>query len=338
MKRRLVIHAENGLQRFNSKVENALIRYLNQEIVGIIDPVNSGKTANDVLGFGKKIPIAASLEEFLEFKPNYLLIGASSVKTTFPMDWYPMIIKSLQDRIHILNGLYQSLASVAEFKLLAEKYKTKIIDLRLHPDKNLKYKGQTDNLQSKKVVMVGTNENAGRLTSTIEIVKYLHRSGISADWVATGLASYLIKNKGVITESLKAELISGFIENELIENDQKFEFILVEGQGELTDPYKAPALTGILHGARPDALIMCQKVETSSDLNQVVNAYNDISHFMSYINSAPVAGISLNTSSMPEETASDFIVKAQNTLNLPVFDPIRFQNGLLDCFKKIKKK
>ena len=249
-----------------------------------------------------------------------------------------MIIKALQDRIHILNGLYQSLASVAEFKLLAQKYKTKIIDLRVHPNKNLKYKGLVDNIQSKKVAIVGVNENAGRLTSTIEIVKFLHRSGISADWVATGLASYLIKNKGVITESLKAELISGFIENELMDNDQKFEFILVEGQGELSDPYKAPSLTGILHGTRPDALILCQKAELSSELSHIVNAHNDLLRFMRHVNSAPIAGISLNTSSLPDDSAKDLIQRVHENLGLPVFDPIRFPESILDCFKNIKKK
>jgi len=211
MKRRIIIHSDSPLKAVHSNIESDLVRYLSNEVIGIVDKSNAGKTVQEVLGFGGDIPIAATLDEFLTLKPNYLLIGASSFKGTFPMEWYPMVIKALQMRIHILNGLHQPLNSLAEFDLLAKKYKAKIIDLRENGEKPIKFKNVTRNIQAKKVLIAGANSNSGELTTTMEIVNSIHKDGVSADWIATGLSSRLIKGKGFIAESLTADLISGQI-------------------------------------------------------------------------------------------------------------------------------
>jgi uncharacterized NAD-dependent epimerase/dehydratase family protein len=338
MKRRIIIHTENPLKPVQSKLESDLVRYLNNEVIGIIDPKNSGKTVQDVFGFGGNIPIASTLDEFLTQKPNYLLLGASSFKGTFPMEWYPMVIKALQMRVHILNGLHQPLSSLAEFDLLAKKYKAKIIDLRDIGEKPIKYKNISNNIQAKKVLISGSNFNAGKLTTTLELVTAFHKNGISADWVATGLSSRLIKGKGFIAESMIADLISGYVENELVELDQKFEYLFVEGQGSVNDPIYAGVSLSILHGTRPDAVVLCHNVESGQDIPDLHDVLNNFNSILKQITKAPVIGLSLNTGILPEDKAVKFIENARNEFDFPVIDPLRSDlKAMISALKNIQK-
>jgi len=338
MKRRIIIHSDNPIKAVYSNIESDLVRYLHGEIIGIIDRSNAGKTAEDVFGFGGDIPVAATLDEFLTLKPNYLLIGASSFKGTFPMEWYPMVIKALQMRIHILNGLHQPLNSLAEFDLLAKKYKAKIIDLRENNEKPIKFKNITRNIQAKKVLIAGANSNSGELTTTLEIVNSIHKDGVSADWIATGLSSRLIKGKGFIAESLTADLISGYVENELIELDQKFEYLFVESQGAISDPIRASVAIGILHGTKPDAVILSFLVETASDADLVIRGYENYKSVLRQIVKADLIGVALNTALLSEEDAALLIQQVKEKIHLPVVDPVRFGvSDLVSALKSVEK-
>jgi D-glutamate N-acetyltransferase len=338
MKRRIIIHSDSPLKAVHSNIESDLVRYLSGEIIGIIDKSNAGKTAESVLGFGGDIPIAATLDEFLTLKPNYLLIGASSFKGTFPMEWYPMVIKALQMRIHILNGLHQPLNSLAEFDLLAKKYKAKIIDLRENGEKPIKFKNVTRNIQAKKVLIAGANSNSGELTTTMEIVNSIHKDGISADWIATGLSSRLIKGKGFIAESLTADLISGYVENELMELDQKFEYLFVESQGAINDPIKASVCIGILHGVKPDAVILSYLVDSSNDVDSVIKSYENYKNVLRQITKADLIGVALNTALLSEENANEMIKGVKAKIHLPVIDPIRSGvSELVNALKGVEK-
>lgn len=334
MKRRIIIHSDNPLKAVHSNIESDLIRYLSSEIIGIIDKSSAGKTVQDVFGFGGDIPIASTLDEFLTLKPNYLLIGASSFKGTFPMEWYPMVIKALQMRIHILNGLHQTLNSLAEFDLLAKKYKAKIIDLRENSEKPIKFKNITRNIQAKKVLIAGANINAGELTTTMEIVNSVHKDGVSADWIATGLSSRLIKGKGFIAESLTADLISGYVENELLELDQKFEYLFIESQGAIIDPIRASVAVGILHGARPDAVILTFRVESTNDTDMIVRGFENYKHMLRQIVKANLIGVALNTALLSEEDANCVMQGVKEQIHLPVVDPVR--TGVADLVNALK--
>jgi len=338
MKRRIIIHTDDTLKPVYSSIECDLIRYLSGEIIGVIDKSNSGKTVQDVIGFGGDIPIAATLDEFLTLKPNYLLIGASSFKGTFPMEWYPMIIKALQMRVHILNGLHQPLNSLAEFDLLAKKYKARIVDLRETSEKPIKFKNLTSSIQAKKILIAATNNNSGKLATTIELLKTIHKNGYSADWIATGLASRLIKGKGFIAESILADLVSGYVENELYELDQKFEFLLIESQGTIKDPIKAGTSISILHGTGPDAVIICFNAESVNDVDEIQNAHDNYKAVLKQISKAKIIGISLNTSLLSAEDSQKLIKEAHEKLRIPVIDPLTSDlSEMLAAIKAVEK-
>ena len=49
MKRRIVILAEKKFGPLTSKMANSTIRYLNEEVVAVIDSANAGKTVDQLL-------------------------------------------------------------------------------------------------------------------------------------------------------------------------------------------------------------------------------------------------------------------------------------------------
>jgi uncharacterized NAD-dependent epimerase/dehydratase family protein len=324
MKKYIVILADGKLQPVFSKTESALIRYSRDHILGIIDPVNAGKTVNEVLGFGGEIPIAGTLDEFFHLNPNYLFIGTALYGGNFLMEWYPMIIKAIQSKLNIINGLHQSLLDIAEFNLLAKKYRTKIIDLRHVEDKFTKYKGVTHSIKSKKILVAGTNDLSGKLSTTIEVVTGLHRQGSSADWLPTSLAGTQIKKKGQIIESMNSDQVSGYVEYELYEMNDKFEYLFVEGRGSLRNQLLAPAMMGILHGTAPHGVLLCHRMEESLNINLILRSIEFYQNLLQNEKTPSVIAVSVNSSLVEENKALELLASIEEKCGIPATDPVRF--------------
>ena len=67
----------NAFDYILNKTGNMLIRYRPEDVCCVIDPVTSGKTAQDVLGFGGEIPVVSNFIAATEFDPNAMLIGSA---------------------------------------------------------------------------------------------------------------------------------------------------------------------------------------------------------------------------------------------------------------------
>jgi len=329
MKRRIVILAEKNFGPITSKMANAAIRYLSDEIVAVVDSSRAGRTAQEVLNFGGDIPVISSIDESFRLEPTTLLIGISPPGGEFPSDWYPMIIKAIQNKLDIISGLHEFLQDIAEFRVLADKYNVKIIDLRKYDQKETLARGVARNFRSKIILTVGSHGNVGKMTATIEIVKALQQLGKSADWFATGQIGILLKGKGVPLDTIKGDFISGTLEAALARVDGNFEYLFVEGQGSLQHLGYSPVALGVMHGCLPDAMIGCVRTDVgisdygvdTQDLKTMIRVNEEM---LSFVKPAKVVGISLNTYHLSEEKAKAAIAEAQNRTGLPATDPVRF--------------
>jgi uncharacterized NAD-dependent epimerase/dehydratase family protein len=344
MKRRIVILADNKFGPLTSKMANSAIRYLNDQIVSVIDSRNAGKNVNEVIGFGGEIPVYGTLDESLRHDPNTLLIGVSPAGGKFPSEWYPLVINAIQNRLHIISGLHEFLGDIAEFIVLAEKYRVKITDLRKNNKPNLLARGLARKFRSKIILTVGTHGNIGKMTTTIEMVKELQERGTSADWLATGQIGILLKGKGVPVDSVKGDFISGSIEAAVAAMDGNFEFVFVEGQGSIQHLGFSAVSLGILHGCLPDAMILCHRSDIgvseygvdTNNLHRMIKLHEDL---ISFIKPSKIVAISLNTYNLPEDKAIALIDDIKKTTGLPTTDPIRFgpkvlNNAVLKFFSK----
>ncbi|MCP5915957.1 NAD-dependent epimerase/dehydratase family protein, partial [Klebsiella pneumoniae] len=84
----------------------------------------------------------------------------------------------------------------------------------------------------------------------------LRARGIAADFRATGQTGILIAGSGVPIDAVVADFISGGIEM-LAPAREDDGWDLIEGQGSLFHPSFAGVSTGLLHGAQPEAIVLC---------------------------------------------------------------------------------
>jgi uncharacterized NAD-dependent epimerase/dehydratase family protein len=348
MKRKIIILAEKNLGPVTSKMANGVIRYLNDEVVAVIDSNHGGKKVQEVLNFGGDIPIYNSLEEALQHQANYLLIGISPYGGKFPPTWYPIIITAIQNKLNIISGLHEFLSDVAEFRILSEKYNVKLIDLREYKKPDITARGIARNFRSKIVLTVGTHGNVGKLTTTIEMVNKMQKSNKSADWIATGQIGILIKGRGIPIDALKGDFISGAVENEISRIDGNFEYIFVEGQGSLQHLGYSSVTLGILHGSLPDAMILCHRTDigvsdygvNTDDLERMI-AINE--NMVSFVKPTKIIGIALNSYNLSQDRVLNLIDSIEKSTGLPTTDIVRFgaeklTSALITYFKRYKKK
>ena len=227
--------------------------------------------------------------------------------------------------MNIINGLQEFLSTIPEFSVLSKKYGVKIVDLKMIKDSSAIAKGRAKNFRSKIVLTIGTNHNAGKLTTTLELVKELQRRGKSADWLPTGQSGILIKGKGTAFEMVRGQFISGEIESAAAKIDGNYEYVFIQGQGALHNSVLAPVTIGLLQGTLPDALVLCHRL-TDNGLNKdsissLIQIYESI---LSYNKPAKVAAVSLNTYKISDEKALQAIQELSQFLKLPVTDPVRF--------------
>jgi uncharacterized NAD-dependent epimerase/dehydratase family protein len=334
MKERVVILADKSLGPVTSKMGNSAIRFATEKVIAVIDSTKAGKVVNDVLGFGGNIPIHASLEETLNYNPNTLLIGISPAGGALPSGWYSWIIEAIQNRLNIISGLHEYISNIAEFRLLAEKYKVKIKDLRRYNGHDILAKGLAMNFKSKIVLTVGTHGNSGKMTTTILMAKALRDMGRSADWFATGQIGIFLQKRGVPLDAIKGDFISGILEHHLAKIDGNYEFLLVEGQGSLFHLAYSPVSLGIMHGCLPDAMILCHRPDVGVndygvDTNNLLKAIEINNAVASIAKPSKIIAIALNTYSLSEDRAHQLIEETTKTTRMPTTDPVRFGSDIL---------
>lgn len=347
MKRRIVILADKKFGPLTSKMANSAIRYLHDEIVSVLDTANAGKNVESVIGFGGDLPVYGTLEESFRHNPNTLLIGISPPGGKFPSEWYPLVISAIQNKLHIISGLHEFLSDIAEFAVLAEKYRVKITDLRKNKRPNILARGIARKFRSKTILTVGTHGNIGKMTATIEIVKDMQDRGKSADWLATGQIGILIKGKGIPVDSIKGDFISGNVEAGIASLDGKYEYVFVEGQGSIQHLGYSAAALGLLHGTLPDAMILCHRTDigvtkygvNTDNLSDVIKLHEDM---VSFVKPSKVIGISLNTYHLSDEKSTELIDQIEQRTGLSTTDPIKFgprklTNEIIKYFNKYKK-
>jgi len=120
---------------------------------------------------------------------------------------------------------------------------------------------------------------------------------------------------------------------------------LIEGQGSLFHPSFAGVSTGLLHGAQPDALILCHDPSRPHmrglphypmpDIAECLEANLTVARLTNP--DVRAVGIALNTSKLEAEQAQALCSSTADRLGLPCADPFRvgadvLADGVIACF------
>jgi len=185
----------------------------------------------------------------------------------------------------------------------------------------------------KRLLAVGTDCSVGKMYATLCLEKGMRARGLKADFRATGQTGILIAGSGVPLDAVIADFISGAIEQISPARDDDG-WDLIEGQGSLFHPSFAGVSTGLLHGAQPDALLLCHDPVrphmrglphySMPGLRETLEANLQVARLTSP--QVQAVGVALNTSKLSPEEAVRLCAETSDLLGLPCTDP--FAHGV----------
>ncbi len=331
---RFLIVADGDFEPMTSKTANSVIRFLPDRTVGVLDRQKSGRTVQDVLGFGGRLPVVGSMREGLALGPTAVLIGIAPQGGRMPEEWRTWLAEALDGGCDLWSGLHTFLA---DDPLLAEKARANgrtIFDLRRPPADLPIASGLAKTVEPLVVLTVGTDCNVGKMTAQLRLTERLNERGARTRFVATGQTGIMIEGWGIAVDAVVADFIAGAAERLVLEGAKDADVVLVEGQGSINHPGYSGVTLGLLHGACPDALILCHQSTRDyigdyrkaawlriPPLTEYIRLYETIG---AAVHPMKVIGISLNTYDLAEDEALRACESAARETGLPATDPVRF--------------
>lgn len=264
-----------------------------------------------------------------------LVVGVANAGGVLPDHWTAEIVAAIEAGMDVASGLHTRLGSKPEIAAAAAKHGTRLIDVR-HSDQVFAT-GKGTKRPGLRLLTVGTDCSVGKKYTTLALEKAMRAQGLDADFRATGQTGVFISGRGVAIDAVVADFISGAVEW-IAPAAAETHWDLIEGQGSLFHPSFAGVSLGLLHGAQPDAFVVCHE-PTRATMRGVKNPLPSIREVIdltircgSLTNPAirPV-GIAVNTEKLGEAEAKALLADLAGEHDLPATDPIRFGvEGIVD--------
>jgi uncharacterized NAD-dependent epimerase/dehydratase family protein len=237
------------------------LRYRGDEVVAILDSTAAGSSTSQLLGVDTDRPVVADLESGLRHRPDTLVIGIAPRGGGLPSAWRTLVLAAIDAGLDIVSGLHTMLADDGEIAARAAARGVELVDLR-RPPRELRLPreaGEPPRSPPRVILTVGSDCNVGKMTAALEIVHAARARGVNAVMAATGQTGILIAGGGIAVDRVVADFMAGATE-QLIDELGMADWVVVEGQGALLHPAYSGVVLAILHGARPDAMVICHHV------------------------------------------------------------------------------
>ncbi len=328
--RKAAILAEGKFGVLTSKTAACLIRYQPQRVACVIDSTKAGKSCNDVLGFGGDIPVVASLEEALSYLPDVLLIGIAPRGGVLPVEWRSIVLDAVRSGLGIVNGLHTFLEDDDEIVAEACARGVKIWDVRKSTIPDGVLEGKLAGKKGKVILTVGSDSRTGKMTVAYELAQYMNMKGLRTKFVATGQTGIMLSGFGVAIDRVPGDFMSRVVEDITYEALVDADVAVVEGQGSIVHPAYSGVALAIIHGSRPDAMIMCHQPTRSEiegydvdipSLRWLIELHERI---CAPLFQSKVLALALNTFDLDEERAKEIIKLYEKETGLPADDVVRW--------------
>ena len=257
-----------------------------------------------------------------------LVVGIANVGGRWDERWRDVFRVALESGLDIAAGMHERLNADPELSSIAMAQGRRLIDLR-DPPSDLPI-GNGKPRSGRRILTVGTDCAVGKKYAALSIWQALQDLGADASFCATGQTGVLISGRGFAIDSVVADFISGAAER-LSPSADPSHIDVIEGQGSLFHPAYAGVSLGLLHGAQPEAIILCHEPGRDEiahfegyalpSLDEAITRHLEMGRLTSP--SLYCAGISLNTSKLDEASADRVLRETAQSLELPVIDPMR---------------
>jgi uncharacterized NAD-dependent epimerase/dehydratase family protein len=248
---------------------------------------------------------------------------------------------ALRAGLHVASGLHQRLREEPRLVAAAVEAGVRLFDVRDPPD-DLPV-GNGRRRAGNRCLTVGTDCSVGKMYASLSLWRAMRARGVKADFRATGQTGILIAGGGVPLDAVVADFMAGAIET-LSPDRHDGGWDLIEGQGSLFHPSFAGVSTALLHGAQPDALVMCHDplrahmrglphygLPTLEDCVAANLATARLTNPR-----VKLAGVALNTVKLDREAAKAQCEAISAALGVPCLDPFAMDptplvDAILEC-------
>jgi uncharacterized NAD-dependent epimerase/dehydratase family protein len=269
-----------------------------------------------------------TLEQAKTAGAKTVIVGVANRGGVIGEGWIGILRRALELGFDLASGLHQRLGDVPDLATAARDHGRQLVDVR-HGTRRFAV-GSGKKRTGRRLLTVGTDCSIGKKYTALALEREMRGRGMKADFRATGQTGIFIAGDGVAIDAVVADFISGAVEW-LAPDNEADHWDVIEGQGSLFHASYAGVSLGLLHGAQPDALVMCHEptrihmrglphyklpdlklcIETNEAAARLTNP------------AARCIGISINTSGLEPAAARDCLRMTEDRFGLPAVDPIR---------------
>jgi uncharacterized NAD-dependent epimerase/dehydratase family protein len=275
-----------------------------------------------------------TIEEAAAAGVKTVIVGTTNRGGVLGEGWEGILVRAMQLGMDLASGLHHRLSDIPALRDAAAQYGRQIADVR-HPTREFAV-GNGIKRPGKRLLTVGTDCSIGKMFTALALEKEMKARGFKADFRATGQTGIFIAGDGVSIDAVVSDFVSGSVEWLCPANDEDH-WDLVEGQGSLFHASYAGVTLGLIHGAQPDALVVCHEPTRPHmrglpsyklpDLRLCIDRNVEAAQLTNP--AVRCVGVSVNTSAMDAGAARDYLRRTEEELGLPVVDPVRAGVGAI---------
>lgn len=257
-----------------------------------------------------------------------LVVGTVGPGGVLPEAWVPVLVEAVERGLDVASGLHTRLGSFPDLRAVAERHGRRLVDVRV-PARDFPT-GSGRRRPGKRLLTVGTDCAVGKKYSALALERALRERGVDADFRATGQTGILIAGEGVAVDAVPADFISGAVEV-LAPAAADDHWDVVEGQGSLFHPSFAGVSLGLLHGAQPDAFVVCHEPtrDTMRNVPAPMPSVRDVIEETCRLGRLTnpdirCVGVAVNTAALDDREAYRSLEALAAEHGVPATDPLRF--------------
>ena len=262
-----VVYCAHCMDSTRGKTAHGLIRFTERfDVKVVVDPVFAGQDAGMFLdGVANGIPIVASVEEALgKLSPSAqrpaFVVGLATDGGVLPSHARSAVLQAISHGLDIYSGLHVFLSEDDEMAALAAKNGVDLFDVRIPPHRSTLhfYEGKVDEVQSVRVLVLGTDSASGKRTTAWMLRNALLQAGYKAEMIGTGQTAWMQGARfSIRLDSLVNDFVAGEIEHVVRKawKEAAPDVVVVEGQGALLHP-AYPGGLELVASVKPDVLIL----------------------------------------------------------------------------------
>ncbi|SUB01751.1 Protein of uncharacterised function (DUF1611) [Pannonibacter phragmitetus] len=266
-----------------------------------------------------------------------MIVGAVNAGGRLPDHWVASIVEALDAGMDVASGLHVRLGSIPAIKEAAERNGRQLFDVR-HSDMTFAT-GKGSKRSGKRILTVGTDCSVGKKYTALAMERDMRARGYDCDFRATGQTGVFISGRGVAIDAVVADFISGAVEWISPAADESH-WDVIEGQGSLFHPSFSGVTLGLLHGAQPDAFIVCHEPtrRTMRGVQTPLPSIQDVIDLTIQCGKLTnpdirCIGIAVNTAALGDAEAQAYLAELSTKYGLPATDPVRY--GMAQVVDKV---